>query len=85
MTIDAAARTPGRDRTVSVGDEVEVEFPDGSTGRFVVALGGIADGRPVAEEPLARAVVGRRPGERVTVTAANGVYGATIVRRQAPG
>jgi transcription elongation factor GreA len=69
---------------VEVGDEVEVEFPDGSTEAFRIVHpveAGMDEHRTSMDAPLAAAVLGHRPGDRVTVTAPAGVYSCTIVRR----
>lgn len=70
---------------VELGDEVEVEFPDRSRETFLVvhpAEAGMDEHRTSADSPLARAVLGQRPGERVTVTSPAGAYGCTIIRRE---
>jgi transcription elongation factor GreA len=69
---------------VEVGDEVEVEFPDGSTESFLIVHpveAGLDERRTSMDAPLAAAVLGRRPGDRTTVTSPAGVYSCTIVRR----
>lgn len=69
---------------VEVGDEVEVEFPDGSTETFLIVHpveAGMDEHRTSMDAPLAAAVLGRRPGERVTVTSPAGVYSCTLLRR----
>ena len=75
-------------KVVELGDEVEVEFPDQSRETFLVvhpAEAGLDEHRTSAESPLARAVLGRRPGDRVTVTSPAGAYGCTIIRRERIG
>lgn len=70
---------------VELGDEVEVLFPDASRERFLVVHpleAGLDEHRTSAEAPLARAVLGHRPGDRVTVTSPAGVYHATIAARR---
>jgi transcription elongation factor GreA len=70
---------------VEIGDEVEVAFPDGTTERFQIVHPvevGLDDRRVSAHSPLASAVLGHRPGDRVTVAAPSGVYGCTVVRRE---
>ena len=70
---------------VELGDEVEVEFPDGSRESFLVVHpveAGMDEQRTSAEAPLARAVLGHRAGDRVTVTSPAGVYSCTIIGRQ---
>lgn len=69
---------------VEVGDEVELEFPDGSRESFLVvhpAEAGMDERRTSAEAPLARAILGSRPGDRVTVRSPAGVYACTVMRR----
>lgn len=73
---------------VELGDEVEVEFPDGSRERFLVVHpleAGIDEQRTSAEAPVADAVLGHREGDRVTVTSPAGVYHCTIRRRRRSG
>ena len=73
---------------VELGDEVEVEFPDGDRETFLVvhpAEAGLDEHRTSAESPLARAVLGARPGDEVTVTSPAGDYVATIVSRERIG
>ena len=73
---------------VEIGDEVEVEFPDGSREAFLVVHpieAGMDEHRTSYEAPLARAVMGHRPGDRVTVSSPAGVYNCTIVRRDRIG
>ena len=69
---------------VELGDEVEVELPDGSRESFLIVhpVEAVMDEhRTSSEAPLAKAVLGRRPGDRVTVETPAGVYGCTIIRR----
>lgn len=69
---------------VEVGDEVEVRFPDGDTERFLIVHpveAGLDERRTSMDAPLAAAVLGRRPGDRVTVTSPAGVYHCTIESR----
>ncbi len=73
---------------VEVGDEVEVEFPDGSRERFLIVHpveAGLDENRVSMEAPLAAAVLGQRAGDRVTVTSPAGVYSCTIVGRSRLG
>jgi transcription elongation factor GreA len=70
---------------VEVGDEVEVEFPDGSREAFLIVHpveAGMDEHRTSMEAPLAAAVLGHRPGDRVTVASPAGVYHCTIVARE---
>jgi transcription elongation factor GreA len=70
---------------VEVGDEVEIALPDDTTERFQIVHPvevGLDEQRVSAHAPLARAVLGHRPGDRVTVTTPSGVYGCTVVRRE---
>ena len=69
---------------VEIGDQIEVEFPDGSRESFLIVHpveAGMDEQRTSAEAPLAQAVLGSRPGDRVTVTSPAGVYSCTIVGR----
>ena len=73
---------------VEIGDEVEVEFPDGDRESFLIVHpveAGMDEHRTSSEAPLARAVLGSRPGDRVTVTSPAGVYECTVVRRDRIG
>jgi transcription elongation factor GreA len=73
---------------VEIGDEVEVEFPDGSREAFLIVHpveAGMDEQRTSAEAPLAHAVLGHRPGDRVTVTSPAGVYSCTVVGRERLG
>jgi transcription elongation factor GreA len=73
---------------VEIGDEVEVEFPDGSREAFLIVHpveAGMDEQRTSAEAPLAQAVLGHRAGDRVTVTSPAGVYSCTIVGRDRLG
>jgi transcription elongation factor GreA len=70
---------------VELGDEVEVEFPDGERETFLIVHpveAGMDEHRTSADAPLAEAVLGHRPGDTVTVTTPAGVYDATIVGRE---
>jgi transcription elongation factor GreA len=71
--------TPG---IVELGDEVEVEFANGYTHRFLVVNpieAPLDDLRISVETPLARALVGRRVGEHVNVHAPAGLYRCRIL------
>ena len=73
---------------VEIGDEVEVEFPDGDRESFLIlhpVEAGMDEHRTSSEAPLARAVLGSRPGDRVTVTSPAGVYHCTVLRRDRIG
>ncbi len=73
---------------VEIGDEVEVEFPDGDRESFLIVHpveAGMDEHRTSSDAPLARAVLGNRPGDRITVTSPAGVYHCTIVRRDRIG
>lgn len=73
---------------VELGDEVEFRFPDGSLETFLVVHpleAGLDEHRTSADAPLARAVLGHREGDRVTVTSPAGVYHGVIVRRERIG
>ncbi len=70
---------------VELGDEVEVELPDGSLRACCIVHpleAPMAAERISVASPLARAVLGRRPGERTTVAEPAGVYGVRIVSRR---
>ncbi len=70
---------------VEVGDEVGVEMPDGSRDVFSIVHpveAQLDDDRISSDAPLAQAVLGHRSGDRVTVQAPAGVYGATIIARR---
>lgn len=69
---------------VEVGDEVAVEFPDGDRETFVIVHpveAGMDEHRTSSDAPLAQAVLGHRPGDRVTVTSPAGTYECEIVDR----
>jgi transcription elongation factor GreA len=70
---------------VELGDEVEVELPDGTLKACCIVHpleAPMAVERISVASPLARAVLGRRPGERATVTEPTGVYGVRVVSRR---
>ncbi len=67
---------------VELGDQVEVEFDDGEREKFLIVHpveAGMDEHRTASDAPLARAVLGRREGDRITVTSPAGVYHGTIV------
>lgn len=69
---------------VEVGDEVVVEFPDGDRETFLIVHpveAGMDEHRTSSDAPLAQAVLGHRPGDRVTVTSPAGTYECEIVDR----
>jgi transcription elongation factor GreA len=73
---------------VELGDEVEVEFPDGERESFLVVHpfeAGMDEHRTSSDSPLAQAVLGHRPGDTVTVRSPAGDYDCTIVRRDRIG
>jgi transcription elongation factor GreA len=73
---------------VELGDEVDVRFEDGEaeTFLFVHPLEAPMDEhRTSAESPLARAILGRRVGDEVTVTSPGGAYRCTILDRRRLG
>ena len=73
---------------VELGDEVEVAFPDGFTETFLVVHpleAGMDEHRTSADSPLARAVLGHRVGDRVTVAAPAGIYSCTLTGRRRLG
>lgn len=70
---------------VEIGDEVTVEMPDGTTESFAIvhpAEAMVDDDRISSEAPVARAVLGRRLGDRVSVQAPAGVYAVVVVGRR---
>jgi transcription elongation factor GreA len=70
---------------VELGDEVEVALPDGTHQRRCIVHpleAPMAADRISVAAPLARAVLGRRPGEHATVVEPRGVYGVRIVSRR---
>jgi transcription elongation factor GreA len=70
---------------VELGDEVEVALPDGTQQRRCIVHpleAPMAADRISVAAPLARAVLGRRPGEDATVVEPRGVYGVRIVSRR---
>lgn len=70
---------------VELGDEVEVELPDDTRRCWCIVHpleAPMAADRISVASPLARAVLGRRPGDRATVVEDHGVYGLTIVSRR---
>lgn len=73
---------------VELGDEVEVEFDDGERETFLIVHpveAGMDERRTASDAPVARAVLGRREGDRITVTSPAGVYQGTIVGRHRIG
>ncbi len=73
---------------IELGDEVEVRFEDGSTETFLIVHpveAGLDDARTSSDSPLARAVLGRRPGDEVTVVTPGGDHRATILGRERIG
>lgn len=73
---------------VELGDEVEVELPDGTRRSCCIVHPldtPMAVERISVTSPLARAVLGRRPGERATVAELAGVYGVRVVSRRRQG
>lgn len=70
---------------VELGDEVEVELPDGVLARWCIVHpleAAMGSERIAVTAPLARAVLGHRPGERVTVVEEHGVYGVHVTARR---
>lgn len=68
---------------VELGDEVEVEFPDGERETFLIVHpieAGMDEHRTSSDSPLAEAVLGHRAGDTVTVRSPAGEYRCTIVR-----
>lgn len=70
---------------VELGDEVDVEFDDGTTDTFVLVhpLEAPMDDASISvESPLARALLGARPGDRVEVAAPAGSYTCVVLARR---
>lgn len=70
---------------VEIGDEVEIELPDGTRDVFLIVHpleAGMDDVRTSCEAPLARAVLGQRLGDACEVRTPAGSYTCTIVRRE---
>ncbi len=70
---------------VELGDEVDIVFPGDDRETFLVVHpveAGMDEQRTSAESPLAKAVLGHRVGDQVTVTTPGGVYHATIAGRR---
>jgi transcription elongation factor GreA len=73
---------------VELGDEVDIRFEDGEveTFLFVHPLEAPMDEhRTSSDSPLARAVLGHRIGDEVSVTSPGGAYTCTIVERRRLG
>ena len=70
---------------VELGDEVDVEFDDGDTETYVLVhpLEASTDDASISvDSPLSQALLGRRPGDRVSVDAPAGSYTCTIRARR---
>jgi transcription elongation factor GreA len=73
---------------VELGDEVDVRFEDGETETFLFVHpleAPMDEHRTSAESPLARAILGRRVGDDVTVSSPGGAYRCTILDRRRLG
>ena len=73
---------------VELGDEVTVEFADGERETFLIVHpveAGMDENRTASDAPLAQAVLGRRPGDSITVSSPAGGYELTIVSRERIG
>jgi|SRR5690625_1741164 len=73
---------------IEIGDQVEVRFDDGSTETFLIVHpieAGLDELRTSSDSPLARAVLGHRPGDEVTLTTPQGEIKATVVGRDRIG
>lgn len=71
----------GDPQRIEVGDEVSVRFPDGSVETLLIVhpLEATLDAyRVSADAPLAKALIGRRVGEEVTVDAPGGRLRCTV-------
>lgn len=69
---------------IEIGDEVEVEFDDGERETFLIVHpveAPMDDHRTSFDAPLARAVLGHRPGDEVTVDSPAGPYRCVVVGR----
>ena len=69
---------------IEIGDEVEVEFDDGERETFLIVHpveAPMDDHRTSFDAPLARAVLGHRPGDQVTVASPAGPYRCVVVSR----
>ena len=70
---------------VEVGDEVDLEDPDGEVDTYAVvhpAEARISDGRISSTSPLGRAVLGARVGDHVLVEAPAGTYRCLVRDRR---
>ncbi len=73
---------------IEIGDEVEVEFPDGDRETFLIVHpveAGMDDHRTSSDSPVASAVLGQRAGDTVTFTTPSGEHRCTIVGRDRIG
>lgn len=73
---------------IEIGDEVEVEFPDGEHETFLIVHpveAGMDDHRTSSDSPVASAVLGQRPGDTVTFTTPSGEHQCTIIGRDRIG
>lgn len=73
---------------IEIGDEVEVEFPDGELETFLIVHpveAGMDDHRTSSDSPVASAVLGQRPGDTVTFTTPSGEHRCKIVGRDRIG
>jgi transcription elongation GreA/GreB family factor len=70
---------------VELGDEVDVEMPDGEVDTWALVHAVEANhaaGRMSVASPLGRALLGARPGDRVAVEAPAGTYECTVRARR---
>lgn len=70
---------------VELGDEVDVEFDDGDRETYILVhpLEASTDDASISiDSPLSQALLGRRPGDRVSVDAPAGAYTCTIRARR---
>ncbi|HVM13596.1 MAG TPA: GreA/GreB family elongation factor [Egibacteraceae bacterium] len=70
---------------VELGDEVDVEMPDGQVDTYALVHpveARASDGRVSITSPLGRALLGSRPGDRVTVDAPAGAYTCLVRGRR---
>jgi transcription elongation GreA/GreB family factor len=70
---------------VELGDEVDIEMPGGDVDTWALVHAVEANhaaGRMSIASPLGRALLGARPGDRVTVEAPAGAYDCTIRARR---
>jgi transcription elongation factor GreA len=73
---------------IEIGDSVDLEFADGSRETFLIVHpveAGMDEVRTSSDSPVARAVLGQRPGDSVTITTPGGDSQAKILGRDRIG